>query len=142
MRFEDIKQPVHVPGSLFGVFLEADLVTTGAQSGSGCVLEFLDGARFLLVKVNQVLIQDAEDAIEPTVNFFDLLGVLAGLLDNTGHAGVDHRGRSTGLAYQQVAAEVFIRRGNRGFRLGVQVMDQRVVGLGWAVRCRVVVFEF
>ena len=142
VRLEDIKQPVHVPGSLFGVFLEANLITTGAQRGSGCVLEFLNRAGFLLVKVNQVLMQDAEDAIESTVNFFNLVRVFASLLYNTSHAGVDHRGRPTGLAHQQVAAEASIGRGNRGFRFGVQVMDQWVVGLGWVVRCRVVVFEF
>ena len=142
VRLEDIEQSVHVPGGLLGVFLELNLVAASTQRRGGGVLEFLDRARFLLVQVDQVLVKDAEDAVEPAVNLLDLFRVSAGLLDDAGHAGVDDRGGAAGLADQQVAHEVVVGRGNRRFRLGVQVVDQRFAGVGRIVCCRVLVFRF
>ncbi len=141
VRLEDLEQPVHVEGSLFGVFIETNLVAAGAQRGARSVLEFLDGAGLLLVQVDQVFVQDAKDAVKPAVNLHDLIRVFAGFLDDAGHAGVDDRRGAAGLAHQHVAHQFAIDHDDRGFRFGVQVVNQRVSGFSLAVCCRVIVFQ-
>ena len=106
MRLEHLEQPVHVLSRLLGVLLKLNLVAAGAQRGAGCVLEFLDRAGLFLVQVDQVFVEDAINTIQTAVDFLDVVQMPACLLDDTGHAGIDHRSRAAGLGHQQVADQV------------------------------------
>ena len=98
VRLEDLEQAVHVPGGLFGLFLEINFVTAGAQRGGRGVFEALDGPGLLLVDINQLLVEHAEDAVEAAVDFLDAF-VLARFLDDARHAGVDDRGGAARLCH-------------------------------------------
>ena len=84
---------------LLGFLLEIDFIAAGAQRGGGGMLQPFDGLGLLLVDVDQVLIQDAENAIEAAVNFLDAF-MFARFLDDACHTGVDNRGGSAGLRDQ------------------------------------------
>ena len=86
--------------------MKLNLVAAGAQRGAGCVLEFLDRAGLFLVQVDQVFMEDAINTIQAAVYFLDIVQVPAGLLNDPGHAGIDHRRRAAGLGHQQVADQV------------------------------------
>ena len=61
---KNFEQPVHILRGLFGLLLEIDLVTAGAQRGGGRVSQALDRFGFLLIDVDELLVEDAEDAVE------------------------------------------------------------------------------
>ena len=78
---EHLEQPVHVLRGLLGLLLEIDLVAAGAQRGRRGVAQAFDGAGLLVVDVDQVLVQDAQDAVGAAVDLLDAL-VTAGFLDD------------------------------------------------------------
>ncbi len=86
-----LEETVHIPGGFFGVLFEIDFVTACPQRRRGRGLEAVYAPGFLLININDFLIEDAEDAVKPAVNLFDAL-VAAGLLQHTGHARVDDGG--------------------------------------------------
>ena len=102
VRLEDLEQPVHVLRGLFGLLLEIELVAAGAEGGGGRVLQPFDGFGLLVVEVDQLLAQDAVDAVETAVDFLNVL-VPAGFLDDASDTRIDDCGRSTGLSDQEIA---------------------------------------
>ena len=73
VRLDHLKQAIHILLRLFGVFLEIDLITAGAQRGGRCMFKGLHGLVALLVDVDEVFIENAVDAIEAAVNFLNAL---------------------------------------------------------------------
>ena len=53
-----------------------------------------DGLAFLFLKIDQVLVQNAKDPVQAAEDFLDLIGMPARLLNDPGHARVNHRRRS------------------------------------------------
>jgi hypothetical protein len=98
VRRENLEEPVHVLGRRFRMRLEVDFVTAGPQGGRGRVFQPLDRAGVEFVEVDEVLVQDAEDAVEAAVNLLDASGVFAHALDDTSQACVDHRRGSARLS--------------------------------------------
>ena len=76
MRLKDLEEPVHVFAGLLWALLEIEFETACAQRGRRRVFEALDSPCPLLADVNQVLVQDAQDAIGAAVNF--VVGVATG----------------------------------------------------------------
>ena len=66
-------KPVHVLGGLFGFLLEIDFVAAGAERRGGRVSQAFDGFGLLVVDVDQVLVEDAENAVGAAVDFLDAL---------------------------------------------------------------------
>jgi hypothetical protein len=85
-----------------GFFLKSIFVTARAERGGGCVAQALNGAGFLLVDIDQVFVEYAEDAVGAAVDFLDAI-VPAGFLDDARQARVDHGGRSARLRHQKVS---------------------------------------
>ena len=56
---------------------------------------------FLLVDIDQLLVQDAENAVRAAVDFLDAF-VFAGFGQHSRQRGVDDRGRAARLANQQI----------------------------------------
>ena len=86
------------------VLLLLELVAAGAQRGAGGVAQAADGLLRLGSEVDEVLVEDAQHAVEAAVDLLDA-GVVEGFADDTGDAGVDDRGRSAGLTHQKIAHE-------------------------------------
>ena len=78
----------------FRLFLEIDFVAAGAERGCGRMAQSFNGLGLLLVDVDQLLIENAEDAVEAAVNFLDAL-MFAGFLKHAGEARVNDGGRAT-----------------------------------------------
>ena len=104
VRLEDLEEAVQVARGLFGLFLEIELVAARAQRGRRGVLEAGDGAGLFLGNVNQLLVQHAEDAVEPAVNALDAV-VFARFLHDACHAGVDDRGGAARLSHEKIARQ-------------------------------------
>ena len=99
---EDFEEAVHVLGGLFGLVLEIEFVTAGAQRRGGSVFEALDGARAFVADVDQLLAEQAEDAVEAAVDFLDAF-VPPGFLDDAGETGVDDGGGTARLGHQKIS---------------------------------------
>ena len=94
---EDLKDAIKV-----GLFLEFE--TAGAESGAGRVFERANLLLRLRSEIDQVLVEDAEHAVERAVDLFDAFMVQR-FRDEARDAGVDNRGGAAGLAYQDISYE-------------------------------------
>ena len=104
VRGEDLEEAVHVLRGLGGLLLEVELVATGAERRRRRVPQAFDRLGLLVVQVDEVLVEDAVDAVEPTVDVLDEI-VASGLGDDAGDGGIDDRGGAAGLGDEQVADE-------------------------------------
>ena len=86
------------------VLLLLELVAAGAEGGARGVLKGTDLLLRLGGEVDQVLLEEAEHAVERPVDFLNAV-VIQRFGDNTGHAGVNDGGGSAGLAHKNVAYE-------------------------------------
>ena len=102
VSLDDMENPLHVVGGALRFFLEIQLVTARAQARTRSVFQTFDGLGLLLVEIDQVLVEDAEDAIETAVDLFNET-VLARLLNDTRDAGVDHGRGTARLGDQKIA---------------------------------------
>ena len=94
---EDLEDAIKV-----GLFLEFE--AAGAQSGAGRVFERADLLLRLRSEIDQVLVEDAEHAVQRAVDLFDTFMVQR-FRDEARDAGVDNRGGAAGLAYQDISYE-------------------------------------
>ena len=62
----------------------------------------VDGPGLLVVDVNEVLVQDAQDAVGAAVDFFNAF-VPARFLNDAGQTGVDDGRRTARLRHQEIS---------------------------------------
>ena len=101
---KDFEQAIHVLGRLIGICFEIDFVSAGTQGSCWRVLQRFDGLGFLFVDIDKLLIENAINTVETSVNFLNVL-VAACLLDDSCHAGVDDSGGASRLCDQEIAAK-------------------------------------
>ena len=100
MSLEDFDQPF----VLGLVFLEApELVTRRAERAARCVPERRDSPGTLLVRIDHILGQRADDAVAASIDILDLVAVLARGLDNATGGGVDDGSDSARLGVERVS---------------------------------------
>ena len=97
-----LEKAVHVPGGLFGFLFEINLVSAGAEGRSGGVFESFDGFGPFLAQINQMLVENAEDAVPAAINMGEAT-MMAGLLHDARHAGIDDGGGASGLGHQKIS---------------------------------------
>jgi hypothetical protein len=102
VRLEDLKKAVHVFGGLFGFLFEVDFVAAGAKRGGGSVAQPLDVLGRFLAQINQVFVENSQDAVGSAVDVFDR-GVFFGFDDDARDAGVDDGGRAARLGHKEVS---------------------------------------
>ena len=91
---KDFEQAIHVLGRLIGICFEIDFVSAGTQGSCWRVLQRFDGLGFLFVDIDKLLIENAINTVETSVNFLNVLV-----------AGVDDSGRASRLCDQEIAAK-------------------------------------
>ena len=91
---------LHVARGQFRFFLEIDLVTAGPQRRGGRVFQPFDGRPFFLLQVDQILVENSQNAVQAAINLLDLFRIPSGLLDHASHAGVNDRRRPARLRDQ------------------------------------------
>jgi hypothetical protein len=96
---EDLEHALEIGGLL-------ELGAAGAEGGTGGVAEAADGLLRLGREVDEILAEEAEDAIQRTVDFLDG-GMIQGFGDDAGDAGVDDGRGAAGLADETVTYEFF-----------------------------------
>ena len=84
------------------VALLLELVTAGAESGAGGVFEGADLLLGLGREVDQILVQDAQHAVERAVDLLYALMVQR-FRDDSRDARVDDGGGTAGLAHQNIS---------------------------------------
>ena len=97
VRLKDLKKPVCFARGLLRLSLEVDFVSAGPQGRGGCVLQPFDGRPFLLLQINQFLIENSQNAVPAAVELLDLVRMPARFLDYPGQAGVNDRRGSARL---------------------------------------------
>ena len=88
------------------VSLLLELVAAGAEGGARGKFQAADGLLGLGGEVDEVFLEDAENAVERAVNLLDF-DMIERFGDDAGHAGVDDGGGTAGLAYQDITCEFF-----------------------------------
>jgi len=53
------------------------------------MLQAFDGFPLLFLDVDKLLIEDAEDPVEPAIDFFDLVRMPASFLNDPSYTGID-----------------------------------------------------
>ena len=86
------------------VALFLQLVTARTESGAGRVTESANLLLRLRREIDQILLQDAEHAIQSAVDFLNAFMVQS-LGNNAGDTGVDDSGGAPGLAHQNISYE-------------------------------------
>ncbi len=79
-----------------------ELVATGAKSAPRCVAQRRDGLVALLIGIDQVFHERADDAVVPGIEMTDAVRVAAAGLDHATGAGVDDGGNATGLGVKGI----------------------------------------
>jgi hypothetical protein len=102
VRLENLEEAVHVARGVLGLLFEIDFIAAGAQGGGGCVFQAFDRFGLLIVDINQLFIEHAQDAVGATVDFFDTL-VVPRFLNHASQARVNHGRGSTRLRHQQIS---------------------------------------
>ena len=59
VRPKNLEEPVHVPRGPFRFFLQIDFVAGGAQRGGGSVFQPFYGGPFLLLQIDQFLVENS-----------------------------------------------------------------------------------
>ena len=95
------------------VLLLLELVAAGAEGGTRSVAEGADLLLRLRGEVDQVLLEDAEDAVQAAVDLLNGL-VVESLGHDAGQASVDDGGRTTRLTHQNVSYEFSHLKSYRG----------------------------
>ena len=98
MGLENLEKAIHFLGRLRWFLFEINFIAAGAERGGGGVFKALDGLGLFLVDVNQLLVEEAEDAVEAAVDFLNTF-VPARFLDDSRHAGVDDCGGAARLCH-------------------------------------------
>src|SRR5690606_33445577 len=80
VRLEDLDQPLVFPRIVFKLL---QFVPSRAEGTRRRISQCADGSRRFFVRVDEVLLQRADDTIAPGVDFPDLALVLAARLDHT-----------------------------------------------------------
>ncbi len=99
MGLEDLEHAVEV-----GLLLE--LVAAGAEGRARGELEAADGLLALGREVDQLLVEQAEHAVQAAVDLLDV-GVVEGLGDDAREGRIDDGGGAAGLADQDITYEIF-----------------------------------
>ena len=86
------------------ILLLLELEATCAERGARRVPETADRLLRLGGEIDEILLQNAEDAVERAVDFLDT-GVIEGLGDDASDARVDDGGGAAGLAHQDISYE-------------------------------------
>ncbi len=102
--FKDLEQAVHISSGLFGFLFEVEFVAARAEGRGRCVPETLNVTRFLVVEVDEFFIEDAENAIEASVDFLDAF-MMTSFLDHACDACVDHGGGAARLGDEKISVQ-------------------------------------
>ena len=102
MGLENLEQPVHVFGGLLRLLFEIQFVAAGTERRRGRVFQPFDGFSFLLVNVDQLLVKNAENAVDAPIDFLNAL-VPPRFLNHPGQARIDHGGRPARLRHQKIS---------------------------------------
>ena len=59
VRLKNLEQPVHLARGSFGLVLEINFVPAGAEGGRGCVFQSFNRRPFLLLQIDQILVENS-----------------------------------------------------------------------------------
>src|SRR6185437_9858948 len=99
VRFEDLDQALVLVAALLDTL---ELVAGAAERAAGSPGKGMDRRRRLLARVDEVLVERAEDAVAARVDLADVLAMLARGLDHARGARVDDGGHAARLCIEGV----------------------------------------
>ena len=96
-----------------------ELVAAGAKGAGWCMFQCCDLFCCFLAGINQFFTKRTDDAVHASIDFADLIFVLAGSLDDSACTGVNDGGDPTGLSIEKIGFGHVkpVKNGMRGFAL-------------------------